>query len=374
MHKIKSTLLILGIVFYHSLTAGNLPLEISEIYSPNKIVELQQQKLILIDFWATWCGPCRPATKQLEILQQQAKNLVYMVSVTDETHETVAKYLEQMPIDLMVVRDFGGNLVRKFNVSRRPFAVVLNSKGNLVWKGHPSDLDYNTIKLLADKNKMLPAIGIDEIFKNKQEELKNSSEQAQTATVLAAKRAKSGGTKFLQNTSSVFYQGSLFKLIAKIYNVPNHMVKSERIQDFNIEFQSPLDVWNFQSDTVLNFLSQTFYFNIEPQTNVENVNFLEVADASKLWDITQIDWGENNVSNSLIGADRIQADNITIADLSTLLSNTKKQVYKYFGDDYERHDWDIHFRFDELMEDELLNQFGIRLQKKKLLVTYFMIE
>ncbi len=127
------------------LKADEFPLEVAEIYAPNSIVDYEGQKFILLDFWATWCAPCRIAAVQLEVLQEQFRDDVFMISVTDESHEAVEKYMKKFAIDLMVVRDLGGSLFRKFNVNSRPYSVLLTTNGDVVWQGHPSDLKHENL-------------------------------------------------------------------------------------------------------------------------------------------------------------------------------------------------------------------------------------
>ncbi len=121
-------------------------------------------------------------------------------------------------------------------------------------------------------------------------------------------------------------------------------------------------------------LQQTFDINISSTTSEEKVVYLEVEDESKLWDTKQIDWGHAVIYNYLIGEDRVKADDLSISDLCLLLSNSKNKIYKYSGTDTNLHDWDIHFRFDNLMETELLDEYGIKLEEKHEDVSYFHIE
>lgn len=371
---VRICLIIIIFLLPFGSNAQNFPLEISEIHSHNQITQLNQQKLILIDFWATWCGPCKPATQQLEILQKQVKYDVFMVSITDETHEVVVKYLEKNPIQIMVLRDIGGNTIRHFNVSTRPYAVLLNTRGQLLWKGHPSNINYDDIKKFVRQQKTHPSVVIEDLFKKIETENTSIAKKANKKVELNVKRSESSQTIFRIENNMVEYKGSLFELFAKIYNVPSQQIIPYLKQDFYVQMQAPVEVWDTNPDSILNHISTSFNLQIVPEVKPMDVYFMEVTDSTKLWNTEQIDWGENNNSNYLIGENRIQADNITLADFSIILSNTKNKIFKYFGNNFEPYDWDLHFRFDELMEGELLNEFGITLEKKKLMVTHFLIQ
>jgi len=93
------------------------PFMIEKVISENKIVNYNNQPLLLLDFWASWCLTCAPATKQLEILQELRPNDVFMVAVSDEKEEAISNYLRRNPIRLAVLKDYLPNsMVEYFNV------------------------------------------------------------------------------------------------------------------------------------------------------------------------------------------------------------------------------------------------------------------
>ncbi len=375
MNTIYTVLLLILFFFCGELLANDIPLKISEICTKNQIVEFKQQKLILIDFWATWCGPCKPASKQLEILQEHNQSDVFAVAITDETHETVMNYIKRNPIQISVMRDIGGNLIRQFNVGTRPYSVILNTKGELIWRGHPSGINNNLIQKLAQKHSSFPNIQLHDLFEIIEPEKHSAPEkEINEVDFMIKKNISQQSPLFKKEKNSVEYKGSLFGLIAKIYNVPNQLIIDRDIQDFSVHFSCPAETWETKPDTVLNLISNSLNIKLVPETGHEEVYLMEVVDESKLWDIKQIEWGNNNESNYLIGENRMQADNMKIADLCIILSNTTNKIFKYFGDNTKEHDWNFHFRFDELMESELLNEFGISIKKKEVMVTRFFIQ
>ena len=83
-----------------------------------------------------------------------------------------------------------------------------------------------------------------------------------------------------------------------------------------------------------------------------------------LWDSNQLNW-EGSPSNYIVGTDRIQADNMSIKAICSLLSREKQTNYVYKGKDKSLYDWDFHYKFDDLMISEFESSFGIKFKPIK---------
>lgn len=95
-------------------------------------------RALLINFWATWCGPCRHEIPL--ILEQQARHpedfLVLAVNVKEDP-EKVAAFATEFAMDIPVILDPPGDIVRQFEVRGYPTSIFVNANGLLVakWQG-----------------------------------------------------------------------------------------------------------------------------------------------------------------------------------------------------------------------------------------------
>ncbi len=88
--------------------------------------------VVLVDFWASWCGPCRRAIASMQALLPQHKNLkVLGVAVSDEAPDT-RDAMEAMNITWPVICDTTNNAITTYGISGIPFLMLIDRDGTIL--------------------------------------------------------------------------------------------------------------------------------------------------------------------------------------------------------------------------------------------------
>src|ERR1700729_1295538 len=90
-------------------------------------------KVVLVNFWATWCPPCRKEIPDLEILYSQFQELGFVVlGISDEEAGKVAPFVEEQNIKYPILLDKGRQVNELFGVEGIPKSFVYDRDGKLV--------------------------------------------------------------------------------------------------------------------------------------------------------------------------------------------------------------------------------------------------
>lgn len=91
-------------------------------------------KVVLVNFWATWCGPCKEEMPSLARLQQQLDptHFALLTVTTDLQRQGIAHFLSQLGVTLPVLFDEDQEVSRSFMVRGLPTTVVIAMNGALV--------------------------------------------------------------------------------------------------------------------------------------------------------------------------------------------------------------------------------------------------
>jgi thiol-disulfide isomerase/thioredoxin len=99
-------------------------------------LENLEGNVVLVEFWATWCPPCKVTIPHLnEIHAEYAPNGLKIVSLTDELQDEVESFMEETPMDYPI--GVGSMAGVDYEVSTIPHAFLVDENGVIVWAGNP---------------------------------------------------------------------------------------------------------------------------------------------------------------------------------------------------------------------------------------------
>jgi cytochrome c biogenesis protein CcmG, thiol:disulfide interchange protein DsbE len=107
-------------------------------------------KFILLDFWGTWSGPCLSAIPKLNAFQEQFKDRLVVVGLSDESEREV-RNMSEPKIEYSSAIDTQHRASLAYGVQRIPHAVLVDPKGIVRFEGHPGYLDEQKLAALLDK-------------------------------------------------------------------------------------------------------------------------------------------------------------------------------------------------------------------------------
>ena len=89
-----------------------------------------QGKVVLLNFWATWCGPCRVEMPTLQARHEQYEDSLAVVAINfDEPKEDVLNFATELGLTFTILLDPGGETQNAFRVRGYPTSVFLDEDG-----------------------------------------------------------------------------------------------------------------------------------------------------------------------------------------------------------------------------------------------------
>ena len=89
-------------------------------------------KPLIINFWATWCPPCREEMPSMNRAWHKVKDTVSMLAINvGEDEDTIFIFSADYPIDFPVLLDSSGAVIREWPVKGLPTTFVLDREGNI---------------------------------------------------------------------------------------------------------------------------------------------------------------------------------------------------------------------------------------------------
>lgn len=113
-------------------------------------------KIIYLDFWASWCGPCRLALPKLSILRSEyADRGVEVIAIdVDENREDGRLFLKRYPVTYPVLSDPDGKVTKTYDILGMPFSFLIDETGRIRYihqgfrRGDETEIEKQILRLI----------------------------------------------------------------------------------------------------------------------------------------------------------------------------------------------------------------------------------
>src|SRR5947209_9865130 len=112
-------------------------------------------KLVVLDFWATWCGPCMQMVPHMVEMNQKyaAKGVVIVGISLDEDRAAMLQTIKQQGMTWPEYFDgagWGNRIWKQYGANGIPFTILLGPDGTALWTGHAALLEPQIVKALKE--------------------------------------------------------------------------------------------------------------------------------------------------------------------------------------------------------------------------------
>lgn len=337
-----------------------------------------QGKIVILEFWATWCGPCLEAMPHLKEMQKRYGEKLQIITVTDERFKRIEKFLSSRPSNLWFAIDSTRSVANLFPHHMIPHTVLISGEGNLVAQTLPGAITDQTIdSLLNGKNVHLP------------EKTDNpmSPPEAIKAYFSAADTVKSrfimqGEIKGSPGMSTTHLNDSIFNgrritcfnlPLTTLYRIAYGNFAYKRTIDKTVQVREApvysLDLIVKTPAELLPGLKQELNSRFDLQSRIEpkliEVNVLKISDEKKFDLIPRNKSGKRTYTSR---QGEIDQDAITMEDLASFLEDFGTEKLMVVNETGNNEKMDIKFSFEpenpQSLKD-ILHAMGLILSKQR---------
>lgn len=269
------------------LTIGDAApaLQYDEWIKGDKVTGIEKGKVHVIEFWATWCGPCIAAMPHLSELQKNHPDVIMVSCAASENGKEEAAKIEK--VKNFVAGKGDGMAYRVAYIGDRakmskpwmqaagqngiPCAFIVDKDSKVAWIGHPMQMDAPLDQIVAGKWDMTAA-------KKKFEDSRAAAE-LQMAISNAMRTAKTTGN----------YAPAYEMLKASVAKIPNPALKLELVRILSGPMEQYEEAWKYAAELVAShsddaaMMNELAWMIADPLGEVKKPNLdiaLKAAEAS----------------------------------------------------------------------------------------------
>lgn len=344
--------------------------------------KLDASKLIVLDFWATWCGPCIASFPHLDSLQKKYRKQIQVAAVSDEPIAKVSNFLKKRKYEFGFFTDQSKSVFTLFDIESRPTTAVLSSQGNLLWIGSlKQDLDF-VLQELISKKTITSFPKVDYSFQKYYFETSLSKthkavydyqiSQSDTSEGFEAKTQKGD---FIDSAINIYYRAtSVTEIIQDMLVVPDLQFHNRRpelentLVNLTAKSTSPKIIYKNESKRIVEDLKNIFNFSIKEEYNTIDSYTLTSIDQDKLSQFEENIPGGGMVEPTDQGFKVIR---LSLEQLANFLQKKTKTFMFYDGTNTFKYNLTLK-KFSSVQElnAQLKNDYGLTLTPVKTKVRF----
>jgi thiol-disulfide isomerase/thioredoxin len=122
-----------GSTFAGSIKPGEAFPDLAGFKLEGKLPEVTRGKVVLVDFWASWCEPCKQSFPVMEELHKRyaERGLVIIAVNVDENRPDMEAFLKKNAATFVVLRDASQKLVEKAGIATMPSSFLIDREGKV---------------------------------------------------------------------------------------------------------------------------------------------------------------------------------------------------------------------------------------------------
>lgn len=330
-------------------------------------------KYIVLEFWATWCGPCIAAVPHMNKIQKEfhQKDLYY-ISITDESVDKVERTLKRIAFKSIVATDLTKETQINFGdgvkgLETYPLTILIDKYGIVKWIGEPKNLNSSIMSSFLSNT----TTGFNDYKSEKTEINKETNRTFDFKELITNKEIKhyfdlqeTSENKMLKQavgTSVIYLKSYKLKDIYKdLFNVKNNQLKlPENLKNKHFDLmykntEAPKNLSVLESQ-ILNSLHITKQIDFEPT----KVNVVTVQDPSLLEETL-----EKRFSSKSEADNKIIFTAFTIKNVLNELSNLAYEPFYFTEDNETKYD----FIINTTSKNDIINSlksYGLKTEEKK---------